>query len=315
MSTAILRVLFMGTPDFAVPCLQTIADLGHDVVGVVSQPDRPKGRGRKLVQTPVAQRASELGLPLFQWPRLNNESFAILRDLAPDVAVVVAYGKILPQRYLDLPTHGCINVHASVLPKLRGAAPIQWSVIRGYERAGVSIMRLDAGMDTGDVALSDSFPIEANETSGELHDRLSIFGASLLEEALNSLAAGRLVFTEQNHDEATHAPRLAKSDGLVSWDRPAQEVHNHIRGMSPWPGAYVHTPKGPLKLHRSVMVDGSGIPGSIIAIHDVGPVIACADGAVCITRIQRPGKTAVKGIEYARSAQLTIGQPLVPTPS
>jgi methionyl-tRNA formyltransferase len=300
----------MGTPDFAVPALEAIIDLGCQVVGVVSQPNRKKGRGQRVDPTPVAACAVEHSLPIFQWPRLNNDSYAALSALNADVAVVVAYGKILPQRYLNLPQHGCLNVHASCLPKLRGAAPIQWSIVEGHARAGVTIMRLDAGMDTGDTALMDSIEIGVNETAGQLHDRLSPLGAKLLRTALTQICEGSIEWTEQDHGAATHARMLTKADGLIAWDSTAQSVHNHIRGMSPWPGAYISTPKGPIKIHGTEIIEGTGVPGQIIAIDKLGPSIACADGAIRVLRIQRPGKKPVTGAEYVRSQSLELGDRL-----
>ncbi len=300
----------MGTPDFAVPTLQHIIELGCQVVGVVSQPNRRKGRGRQLVKTPVAQCAENHGLPIFQWPRLNNDSFATLSAMRPDVAVVVAYGKILPQRYLTLPGHGCLNVHASVLPALRGAAPIQWAVIRGCQEAGVSIMRLDEGMDTGDVALIRTLDVGPNETSGELHDRLSQLGAEALRDALTQLVTGTLQFHPQDHSRATHAPRLEKRDGLIDWSQPAQTIHDHVRGMSPWPGAFMETALGPLKFHGTVVVPGTGQAGQIIGLDPLGPSVACGEQAVRILRIQRPGKRVVSGADYARGLGLRVGDPI-----
>ena len=305
-----LRVLFMGTPDFAVPTLQAIIGLGCTVVGVVSQPDRPRGRGRQLQHTPVAQCARDHDLPLYQWARLNQESYDTLSALKPDVAVVIAYGKILPQRYLDLPRHGCFNVHASLLPALRGAAPIQWSVIRGHAQAGVTIMRMDAGMDTGDIGLQVAVDIGPMETSGELHDRLAPIGAKALADALTQLCDGQLEFVEQDHTQATMAPRLSKRDGAIDWDRRAQDVHDHVRGMSPWPGAYVDHHQGPIKIHGTRLHSEDGEPGTVVALTQEGPAVACGQGSVIITRIQRPGRRAVSGADFLLGSSLKVGQSL-----
>ena len=306
-----LKIIFMGTPEFATPCLQAVIDSPHEIVAVVSQPDRPVGRGRKMTPPPIAALASKNQLKLFQWEKLNQESYDALSALECDLAIVVAYGKILPQRYLDLPRLGCLNVHSSLLPAWRGAAPIQWAVINGDRETGVSIMRLDAGMDTGDVALQQRTEIGADETAGELHDRLALIGAEALSNVIEQLVDGRAEFTQQEHERATHARRLAKSDGLVDWHLPALAVHNHIRGMSPWPGAYVTTPAGPLKIHGSRPITGQGQPGHIIAIESDGPVIACESGGVVLTVLQRPGKKRVRGDEYVRAYELNVGQPLV----
>ena len=285
-------------------------ELGCQVVGVVSQPNRRKGRGQSVVQTLVAACASEHGLPIYQWPRLNNESYEALSALKPDIAIVVAYGKILPQRYLDLPRFGCLNVHASILPGFRGAAPIQWAVINGEARTGVSIMQLDAGMDTGDVAHIVETPIGPDETSGELHDRLAPLGASALQAVLRQICDGTFTLSPQNHDEATHARMLTKSDGEIDWSRDAQVVHDHVRGMSPWPGAFLASSKGPIKIHATERTDGTGTPGEIVRVERDGPVVACGQGAVLIRRIQRPGKRAVTGAEYARAMNLEVGDRL-----
>ncbi len=298
-----LRVLFMGTPDFAVPTLERLVALGCRVVGAVSQPDRPKGRGRKMQRTPVAACADAHGVPVFQWPRLNNESYAALSALEPDLCVVVAYGKILPKRYLELPHHGCLNVHASLLPKLRGAAPIQWAVIRGHARAGVAVMRMDEGMDTGDVALMWDTEIGPDETAGGLHDRLSVLGARALGQAVERLCRGELSFEAQDHANATMAPRLSKEDGRIDWSSTAQEVHDQVRGTSPWPGAF----SGELKLHTTRVADCAGEPGTVLALDADGPRVACGEGAVVLTRIQRPGRKAVSGADFLRGHPLEIG--------
>lgn len=301
-----LRVVFMGTPDFAVPTLERLFALGCRVVGVVSQPDRGRGRGRKVQRTPVAACADAHGAPVFQWQRLGNESFEALTALRPDLCVVVAYGKILPKRYLEMAPHGCLNVHASLLPALRGAAPIQWAVIGGHTRGGVAVMRMDEGMDTGDVALVRETEIGPDETAGELHDRLSILGAHALGEAVERLCQGELTFSEQDHSGATMAPRLTKEDGRIDWTWPAQRVHDRVRGTSPWPGAF----SGELKVHATRIADGAGPPGTVLALDPDGPRVACGVGAVILTRLQRPGRKAVSGADYLRGHPIEIGAPL-----
>lgn len=307
-----LRVIFMGTPGFAVPTLEALVAAGYNVVAAVSQPDRPKGRGMKKQRTPVAACADAHDIPVYQWPRLNNESYAALKALAPDVAVVAAYGKILPKRYLDLPTHGCINVHASILPKWRGAAPIQWSVMAGDAETGVSIMQMDVGMDTGDVAKIAITPIGPDETAGAVHDRLMEIGAEALIEVMAAVQAGTVRFTAQDHDQATAAPMLSKTDGKVDFGWPAQKVHDRIRGAFPWPGAYIETEEGPLKLHGSRVVDGEAgaAPGTVLAHDAEGPRVACGDGAVVLTRLQRPGKKPVAGADFLRGRPLPVGERL-----
>ena len=306
MTPSELRVVFMGTPAYAVPTLEAMFTQCQ-VVGVVSQPARPKGRGRAVQQTPVGACAEAHEAPLFQWPRLNNDSYATLKALAPDVCVVVAYGKILPQRYLDLPRFGCINGHASLLPALRGAAPIQWAIIRGHTESGVSIMQMDAGMDTGPVGLMERLPIGPQQTAGGLHDSLSALTATLMRTAIERLCAGQLTFTDQDHAHATTAPMLRKSDGQIDWTWSAQRVHDRVRGTAPWPGAYVPQPGGPLKIHSTQIADGDGVPGTVIAHDKQGPRIACGEGAITLTRLQRPGKRAMDGADFLRGASLPVG--------
>ena len=302
-----LKVVFMGTPDFAVPTLEAVIALGCQVVGVVSQPARRKGRGRKIEQTPVGACADAHGLPLFQWPRLNNASFKALAALEPDLCVVVAYGKILPQRYLDLPVFGCFNGHASLLPALRGAAPIQWSVIRGHGEAGATIMQMDAGMDTGDMSLMVRTPIGPDETAGALHDRLAPLTAQAMREAIERLCAGTLEFTAQDHAQATMAPMLSKADGALDFTQAAQAVHDRVRGTHPWPGAWVTRGDEVWKIKGTRVCAGSGAPGTVIRHADDGPVVACGDGAVVLTVLQRPGKRAQDGGEFMRGTPMPIG--------
>ncbi len=313
MTPADLRVVFMGTPDFAVPALEVLFDLGCDVRAVVSQPDRPQGRGRKVIRTPVAACADRHGVPVHQWPRLRNISYDTLAALEPDLCVVAAYGKILPKRYLELPRHGCVNVHASLLPALRGAAPIQWAVVRGHAEAGVAIMRMDEGMDTGDVALMRATAIGPDETAGELHDRLAVLGAEALREAIGQLCAGTLTYTVQDHAHATLAPKLEKTDGRLDFTAPAKAVHDRVRGLSPWPGAYIERAEGPLKIHRTRLADGDGAPGTVIAHDADGPRVACGEGAVTILRLQRPGRRAISGADYLNGAPAPVGASLEET--
>lgn len=307
MKPSALRVVFMGTPDFAVPSLEVLFTLGCDVRAVVSQPDRPRGRGQKVERTPVAACADRHGVPVHQWEKLGNESYRTLAAIEPDLCVVAAYGKILRPRYLTLPRHGCLNVHASLLPALRGAAPIQWAVVRGHGEAGVTIMRMDEGMDTGDMGPRLATPIAADETGGELHDRLAVLGAQALRQAIEALCAGELRFVPQDHNNATLAPKLDKADGRLDFTAPAQAVHDRVRGLSPWPGAWVERPEGPLKIHRTRLADGEGAPGAVIAHDPDGPRIACGDGAVTLLSLQRPGRRETAGADFLRGTPLPIG--------
>ena len=233
-----MRTVFMGTPDFAVPCLQRLFDCGCEVCGVFTQPDKPKGRHGVLTAPPVKELALKMGVPVFQPTKMRDgTALEMLKSVQPELVIVVAYGKILPKEILDYPKYGCINIHASLLPKLRGAAPIQWSVINGCKVTGVTSMQMDEGLDTGDMLISREIEIGENETAGELHDRLSALGADVLEETLEALKKGELKPVKQNDAEFTYAPMLSKELSPVDWSLSAREVHNKIRGLSPWPSA------------------------------------------------------------------------------
>lgn len=303
------RVVFMGTPEYAVPTLAALHTGGHHVVGVVSQSARPKGRGNRIEQTPVGAYAEAQGLPLFQWPRLTHESYAALQALAPELIVVVAYGRILPQRYLDLPRLGCLNGHGSLLPALRGAAPIQWAVIHGLAETGVSIMRMEAGLDTGPVGLVRTLAIGADETAAGLFERMAQLSAEAMVAAVEDLE--NLTFLPQDAAMATSAPPLAKEDGRIDWTQPARRVHNRVRGLWPWPGAFFERGGEPWKVHATRVVEGpSGAPGTVVAHAPGGPVVACGDGAVVLTRLQRPGRNPLDGKVFLLGDPLPLGQPL-----
>ena len=317
------RVVFMGTPEFSVSALEALIRWGADVVAVVSQPDRPKGRGKKVQRTPVAACADRHQIPVYQWPRLNNESYDTLVALKYDLAVVVAYGKILPKRYLTLPPWGCINLHGSILPKYRGAAPIQWAIIKGESTTGISVMQLDEGMDTGDVAYIKELEIHADETAGELYPRLAKLGAQALTEALDLWVKGQLHFKHQNHKQSTHAPMIFKKDAQIDWNQPAHEVAQHIRGVTPAPGAHTPIEEGSLKVHRvriltsnefqhyTQALDQLPLPGTVLAEGSDGPIVMCQNGALVLTEVQRPSRKVIQGRDYCRGLSLQVGQPLL----
>jgi methionyl-tRNA formyltransferase len=291
-----LRVVFLGSPEFAVPTLEAVA-ARHDVVLAVAQPDKPAGRGMKVASPAVKLAAERLGIAVAQPKSARTPDFAeSLRALAPDVAVVVAYGKILPQAVLDIPKHGCLNVHGSILPRYRGAAPIQWAVIRGERETGITIMQLDAGMDTGPMLMVRTLPIGDEDTSGTLAPRLSALGAELMIEALERLQAGQLTATPQDDAQATMAPMLEKTTGRVDWTQPARAVSCLVRGVDPWPGAYTELAGAPgapadvLKLWTPSIVEGRGAPGTVLGADRSGLVVACGEGAVAIGELQLPGK-------------------------
>jgi methionyl-tRNA formyltransferase len=234
-----VRVVFLGTPDFAVPSLNALISSGHQVVGVFTQPDRPKGRSKQVAESPVKRAARTAGLRVYQPERVRRpESVELVKSLGPELMVVVGYGQIIPQTIIDLPKYGILNVHASLLPRYRGAAPIQWAIANGETQTGVTIMQIDAGLDTGDMLLKASVPIAEDETAPELSTRLASLGAGLLIEALQQIATQSVRREKQNEAEATYAPVLKKEDGLIDWSRPARQIYNRLRGFAPWPGAY-----------------------------------------------------------------------------
>ena len=266
-----MRVIFMGTPEFAIPTFEGLIDSGVKIVGVFTQPDRPKGRGRKLEPSPVKRLAEEHGLPVFQPQRLRDkDAVKQVRGLKPDLVVVVAYGQILPQEVLDIPKYGCINVHASLLPRHRGAAPINKAIIDGDPMTGVTTMQMDAGLDTGDMLVKKSISIFPNENAGELHDRLAQLGREAMEETLARLCAGTLSPQKQDDSRSSYAPMLKKEDGLIDWNRPAAAIHNQVRGLYPWPGAFTHLGDEVLKVADTRVAQGSGLPGEVLATDDSG---------------------------------------------
>jgi len=289
-----MRVIFMGTPDFSVPVLEALHQ-AHEVVCVYCQPPRPAGRGKQERPTPVHAKALELGLPVRHPAKLRDpaeqQAFAAL---GADVAVVVAYGLILPQPVLDAPRHGCLNIHASLLPRWRGAAPIHRAIMAGDAETGICVMQMEAGLDTGPVLLRDSTPIGAEETTGQLHDRLSALGARLIVEALERLPD--LTPVPQPESGVTYAAKIDKAEARVDWSEPAEVVARKIRGLSPFPGAWCEAPGGRLKLLNAVAVAGQGAPGTLL--H--GLTIACGSGAVAITRAQREGKRPMEADELLR---------------
>ena len=286
-----MRIVFMGTPDFALPALEALIAT-HDVCLVVTQPDKPAGRKKKLTPPPVKVMAQEAGIEVLQAASARTPEFVARMQAAnADVAVVVAYGKILPPAVLEAFPQGCINIHGSLLPKYRGAAPIQWAVIDGEAQTGVSIMKLDEGMDTGPVLLRRTEPIFEDDTAGTLFDRLAPLGASAILEALQGLEAGLLTPKAQSEEGASHAAMLRKQDGLVDWSQKSSNIACRIRGLDPWPGAFTPIAGGNLKLFGARACEGSGAPGTLLAYDDEqGMVIACGDGAVRFSQVQAPGK-------------------------
>ena len=295
----------MGTPDIAATCLKKILDDGFDVVAVYTQPDRPKGRGMKLVASPVKELALANGILVFQPENFKGEeTVEQLRQLAPDVCAVVAYGRILPQKVLDVPTKGCINIHASLLPAYRGSAPYQWAVLDGLKETGVSAQYMALKMDAGDVIDASKTPIGPDETAGELLDRLAVLGADLLSRTLARLEAGPVAATPQDESAVTYAPMLDKSMCPIDWNKTAQQIHDQVRGLHPWPVATTELGGKTFKVHATAIVDGAGEPGQILGLTKTGLRIACGSGAIEIRSLQAEGGKRMAAPDYFRGHPL-----------
>ena len=300
-----MRVVFMGTPDIAATCLKKIIADGFEVVGVYTQPDRPKGRGMKMVFSPVKEVALANDLPVFQPENFRaDEDVQALADLKPDVVAVVAYGRILPQRVLDIPAKGCVNIHASILPQYRGSAPYQWAVLDGRKETGVTAQHMAAKMDAGDIIDVAKTPIGPDETAGELLDRLAVLGGDLLSRTLTRFAAGTVAGTPQNEAEVSFAPMLDKTMCPIDWNRTAQQVHDHVRGLHPWPVATMELNGQKFKVHATKIVEGSGQPGEILGLTKTGLRIACGQGAVEVTQLQAEGGKRMAAPDYFRGHPL-----------
>jgi methionyl-tRNA formyltransferase len=300
------RAVFMGTPQFAVPCLDALVDIA-DVAAVVCQPDRPAGRGLELTPPPVKARALELGLTVEQPTKLRTGAFAEwLRNQQVDVALVVAYGRILPADVLEAPRLGCVNVHASLLPKYRGAAPITWAVVHGEAESGVTLMKMDEGMDTGDMLECFASPIDPDETAGELSERLSALGALAVRRGLPKYVAGSYLPEPQDHARATSAPILKKEDGRIAFDKPARAVHDHVRGMTPWPGAFTTRNGKTVKIHATRVCDvpepkageARHAAGTVVFADKTRVLVACGDRGVELVRVQLEGRKAITSGEW-----------------
>ena len=285
-----MRIVFMGTPEFAVPSLRALCENGYEVVGVFTQPDRPKGRGNKMAWSPVKEYAVSRGIPVYQPQRIRKDGVDDLKAIAPDLCVTAAFGQILSQEVLDIPPLGNINVHASLLPRHRGSAPIAWAIMQGDAEAGVTTMMMDKGIDTGDMLLKAATPIQPGETCGELTARLSEIGAALLIETIQRLEAGTLTRVPQNEAEMTYDPMLQKEMGIIDWTMPAREIVNRVHGLNPWPGCSTAFEGGRLKLLKAEAVEGSGQPGEVLVVDAKnGLVIAAGAGAVRVKLMQAPG--------------------------
>ena len=301
-----LRVIFMGTPDFAVPCLARLVEIS-DVVAVVTQPDRPKGRGQKLLPPPVKVFAQEHGIAVYQPVRVKATDFVdVLRGLAPDLIVVVAFGQILSKEILSLPPLGCINVHASLLPRYRGAAPMQWAIVRGEKETGVTTMFMDEGLDTGDMLIRETLPITQAMTAAELHDAMMKLGADVLEKTLFSLSEGTLKRTPQDDALSTYAPLLDKKVGRIDWKKSAQEIHDLVRGLNSWPGAYTMLEGQKFKIWRTRLAEGTAEPGEIVSVTKQGLLVGTGEGMLEILELQAPSKKKMAAGDYVRGHGLQL---------
>lgn len=303
-----LRVIFMGTPQFACPTLQRLIDRGDEIPAVVTQPDRPKGRGQKSVPPPVKELAERHGLPVLQPIKVRAPEFIdSVREMNPDVVVVVAFGQILPKALLEIPRYGCINVHASLLPRYRGAAPLNWCIINGEIETGVTTMLMDVGLDTGDMLLKKATPIDPYEDTSSLHDRLSLIGADLLQETLDLLVQGKLVPEKQDDALSCYAPMLKKEDGLIDWTRDARTIRNLVRGMTPWPGAFTYLDGKLVKVYRARIGEGKGAPGTVLAAGRDGIEVACGDGSLLLDELQLEGKKRLPVRDFLAGCRIAPG--------
>ncbi len=308
-----LRIIFAGTPEFASIHLQAIIDSNHEVIAVYSQPDRPAGRGRKLTPSPVKQLALEHNIPVFQPKSLKAEDAQQeLAALEPDLMVVVAYGLLLPQAVLDIPKYGCINVHGSILPRWRGAAPIQRAIAAGDKESGVTIMQMDAGLDTGDMLLKACCPIHADDTSQNLHDRLAEIGAPCLQQALDKIAAGTLMPEKQDDEQANYAHKMSKEEGGIDWSKPAQEIDCLVRAFNPWPVAWAELEEERIRVWQATASEASSdkAPGTIISADKQGITVSCGTGSLVLKQLQLPGSRAmsVQDLLNSRSDQFAPGK-------
>ncbi|HZX21237.1 MAG TPA: methionyl-tRNA formyltransferase [Clostridia bacterium] len=296
-----MKIIYMGTPQFAVPCLETLINSGHEVIGVFTQPDRPSGRGRKINITPVKEKALEHNIPIFQPNTLKDtEVFENTEKLNPDIIVVVAYGQLLPEEILKIPKHGCVNVHASLLPKYRGAAPINWVIINGEESTGITTIYMDAGLDTGDILLKEEVKIYEDETAGELHDRLMYLGAKVLDKTIDLIETEEIRPVPQNHEEASYAPMLTKEHGKIDWSRPAGEIKNLIRGTVPWPTPYTTYEGKTMKVWKSSVIYGNRNrkPGTILEVKKDCILVATGKDILSIEELQFSGRKKMSVNQY-----------------
>lgn len=306
-----MRIVFMGTPDFSVPTLEALVASEHEVVGVVTQPDKPKGRGKEIHMSPVKECALKYNIPVYQPVRAREESFVDeMRALHPDVMVVIAFGQILPKTLLELPKYGCVNIHASLLPKYRGAAPIQWAVINGDEETGITTMMMDVEMDTGDMLEKTVVKLDPNETGGSLFDRLSLLGGDLILSTLEKLEKGELTPIAQDHEKATYVKKISKSMGDIDWTKDAASIERLVRGLNPWPSAFTRWNGKMLKIWEAkVLPNGENQApcGSVLSADEQGIKIQTGEGVLCVTSLQLEGKKRMDTAAFLRGYQVEAG--------
>tara|TARA_Y100000588_G_scaffold321059_1_gene352034 strand:- start:138 stop:1079 length:942 start_codon:yes stop_codon:yes gene_type:complete len=307
-----IRVAYMGTPQIACPSLEALTQIdGYDVVGVFTQPDRPTGRGKKIEYSAIKHLTHSLGLNIFQPICLKDfATVETFRSLDLDIIIVMAYGQILPQKILDLPKYGALNIHASILPRHRGAAPIQWAIIEGDIETGVSLMKMDAGMDTGDLVSTMTIPIEETDSAVELAKKISQLGASILTRDLSNYISGKLIPQRQNESLATHASKIAKEDGLIDWRMNARDIHRRLRAFNPWPSIYTYLPNDSnhiIKIACAEVIDLKGQPGSVIHLDKNGIVIGCGKKSLLVTQVQRQGAKQLPLSDFLNGYPLAVG--------
>lgn len=308
-----MRAIYMGTPEFAVPCLETLINSRHEVIGVFTQPDRPSGRGQKINITPVKEKALEHNIPIFQPNTLKDKDVIDeINSLNPDIIVVVAYGQILPKEILQIPKYGCINVHASLLPKYRGAGPINWVIINGEKKTGITTMYMDVGLDTGDMLLKEEIEIGDDETAGELHDRLMDLGSGVLDRTIKLLEANEITGIPQDHSQSSYAPMLTKELGKIDWSKSAEEIKNLIRGTIPWPSSYTTYDGQIMKIWKSRVIksDKNYSPGKIIEVKKDSMLVATGKDILAIDELQFSGKKRMSVKNYLIGNNIEINRNL-----
>lgn len=298
-----MKIVFMGTPEFAVPCLQKIIDEGHELIAVVTQPDKPKGRGKKLAMPPVKELALKYDIPVYQPVKAREESFVdTLKEMNPELIVVVAFGQILPKSILDIPKYGCVNVHASLLPRYRGAAPLNWVIINGEEKTGVTTMYMDEGLDTGDMILKSEIPLNDEITAGELHDKMMIDGAQVLKETIDLIVKDKAPREKQSDENTCYSPIMNKSLGNIDWNKSAKDIHNLVRGINPWPSAYTTYEDQTMKIWKTKVTNRNSDkkPGTILNVDKEGIEVSTGEGIIQIKEIQMSGKKRMIVSEYIK---------------